>query len=305
MNPRVPVNVRPASAAIAAVAVEALARGEGESLPTNAQFLAEHGIGAGTLQRALNTLASSGALATTSHGHLGRLIDHIGVSQCWQSASLPPVRMILPPGGPREIDALGQELSSQFSRMGVPYTVHHMRGGAGRVRAVRRGQHELAVVSSAAFASIAEPLPYRALPAGTYYAPGQLVVVERADHTPTAGPRRVGIDHDSPDHVAFTETYFPASTVQFVDVPFPEIPAAVLRRTIDVGLWHEAPSVIPLDLAGLTSSPADPAAFGDAWNASSAAVLVMSAQRRELRSVLDRVDVDAIVRAQDSALAGT
>lgn len=287
--------------AVAAIAVEALSRGEGAALPTNVEFLSRHGLGAGTMQRALVALRASDAVVTTSRGHLGRFIERVGVAQCWQLAALPPVRMLLPPGGSKEIDALDQQIAEQISLLGVPYTVHHLRGGTARIGALQDGDHELAVVSSAAWASMDVSLPARKLPAGTYYGPGQLVLVSRLGEG-THAWRRVGIDLESPDHIAFTREYFAEPGRSFAEVPFPEIPAAVLRGDIDVGLWHLVPSVIPLELAGLDAAPVDPEAFAGAWAEASAAVVVASDRRPELRAVLERIDVDRIVAAQSRAL---
>jgi hypothetical protein len=287
--------------AVAAIAVEALSRGEGAALPTNVEFLSRYGLGAGTMQRALATLRASDAVVTISRGHLGRFIERVGVAQCWQLAALPPVRMLLPPGGPQEIDALDQQIAEQITLLGVPYTVHHLRGGMARVRALQDGDHELAVVSSAAWASMDVSLPARRLPAGTYYGPGQLVLVSRHGEGRRAW-RRVGIDSESPDHTAFTRDYFAEPGRSLVEVPSPEIPAAVLRGDIDVGLWHLAPSVIPLELAGLDVTPVVPDALAAAWAEASAAVLVASDRRPELRAVLERIDIDRIVAAQSRAL---
>ena len=44
---------------------------------------------------------------------------------------------------------------------------------------------------------------------------------------------------DSPVHVALTESaYPPGQGCTYVDCRFPEVPAAVLRREVDVGIWH-------------------------------------------------------------------
>ncbi|WP_169720184.1 helix-turn-helix domain-containing protein [Aliagarivorans taiwanensis] len=49
----------------------ALFAGVGGKLPTNVQLLEEHGIVAGTIQRALQILSASEALVTRSKGHMG------------------------------------------------------------------------------------------------------------------------------------------------------------------------------------------------------------------------------------------
>ena len=58
-----------------------------------------------------------------------------------------------------------------------------------------------------------------------------------------------------------------------------------------------------VELAGLAEEPVDPRSFAAAWDEASAAVLVASQRRPELRAVLDRFDETAIVRAQATRLA--
>jgi len=101
----------------------------------------------------------------------------------------------------------------------------------------------------------APPALVRTLAQGSHYALGSLVTVSRAG----AGferSKRVAIDPDSPDHIALTRAEFtPDAETSYVEVPFTSVPAAILRNEVDVGIWHRQEPNIPLELAGLTTSP--------------------------------------------------
>jgi len=301
--------------AVRRIVTDALARGTGSTLPTNAYYLQEHGIGAGTIQRALNLLQERDALRISSHGHRGRMINSINVGQAWQAAGLAPVRLLLPPSGAAEIDVLEHALAEGLTDLGIPHTVHHRRGGALRLNSVTVGEHDIALTSAgvsmdAAKIHAAGTAPAdahqasltRALPPGTYYAPGRLVVVRRTACLAVA-PRRVAIDSQSPDHVALTASEFPETNgVTYVETRFPSVPTAVLRGDVDAGIWHLQRSVIPLDLAGLTTDRLrKPAAF-KAWERLSPAVLVGWNGRPELAAVLASLPLEGVEAKQSRAI---
>lgn len=283
---------------------DALRVGVGGTLPTNARYQRDHGLGAGTIQRALALLDRQGAVRTVGRGQLGRVVDRIDVGAAWTTAGLEPVRMLLPPAGAAEIDALQEVLAEGLTALGIPHTVQHRAGGAGRLAAVAAGGHDLAMVSAGALADAApSDGPRRVLGPGSYYGSGRLVTVRRAvpPGTPSE-PRRVGIDPDSGDHSTLTAAEFPDATER-VTIRFPLIPAAVLRGEIDAGIWHVTRSVIPLELAGLTTEPLRrPAARAMAVELSAAA-LVGWAGRPELAAVLAELSFDHLPERQRALFA--
>ena len=285
-----------------AVARDALAVGLEGRLPTNQQYLVEHGVGAGTMQRALDELRATRALRTVSHGHLGRVITALDVAATWRAGGLDPIRLLLPPAGPVEITALEAVVAEALSRLGIPHTVRHRRGGSVRLAMARAGDGDLAVVSAGALSAADQGFRFRALGVGTYYGPDRIAVVSRrGGQTP---PRLIAIDTDSPDHRALTLAEFPPDQVdRYVAVPFPHVPAAVLDERVDAGIWHITPSVVPLDLAGLELRGLATPAGRAAWQATSEAVLVAGSLRRELQAVLTGLDLTDLAERQDQAIA--
>jgi hypothetical protein len=285
---------RPLPRVLRAVVVDALQRGVGAQLPTNVHYARTVGGTAGTIQRAMTTLAEQGAVTTTSHGAHGRTVESIDLGRSWALAGLPHVRLLLPPGGPEEVEQLSDALTDELTSAGIPHTVRHQRGGARRLDSVADGRADVAVVSAGVLDAAARRLGavhVRLLRPGTYYGPGRLVSVHRASDAART-PSRVAIDRDSPDHVALTEAAYPrADGFTYVDHPFPDVPAAVLRGDVDAGVWHRSHSLIPLDLAGLMCAPLTDRAES-VWSEISAAALVGGAGRQELASVLRSILAD-------------
>ena len=285
-------------AALHQLALDALARGVGQAMPTNAQYLSEHQLGAGTIQRALGFLAERDALGITSHGHQGRRVQSMDVGRLWQLGGLAPVSVAMPPEGPEEIDRLQTALAQGLTDLGIPHMMHHLRGGVLRLAAVQRGEHDISVTSARAAqeanAGVAHGLPaslVRTLGPGTFYGPGSLVSVRRTGAVP-ARQQRVAIDPDSPDHVALTRAEFPLGEgTTYVEIAFTSVPAAVLRNEVEVGIWHRQESIIPLELAGLSTSPLTRREAIQTWESLSNAVLTGWTGRPELAAVLAALDL--------------
>jgi len=260
------------------------------------------------MQRALDLLSDRDAIKVVNRGHLGRWIEHVNIGHSWQAAGLSPARILLPPSGSIEIDVLSEMLAVGLSAIGIPHTVNHLRGGAGRLAAIGRGEFDVALVSVGAWLNNDLNLGsdssafVRTLAPGTYYAPRRLVVVTRQG-TPTQSIRRVAIDRTSSDHVALTLGEFPESDgYEYVDAPFPAVPAWVLRNRVDAGIWHLTSSVVPLDLAGIDLKEFQRPEAIRMSDTLSGASLVCSRQRPELKCVIEALSLDDLLNAQQTAM---
>jgi hypothetical protein len=297
--------------AVRAIVLDALSRGLGETLSTNDEFREELGLGAGTIQRALDLLAERGALQTTARGHLGRRIEHIGVGDCWQAAGLSPVRFILSPAGPVELDALEKRLGNELTAMGIPHTMHHSRGGNGRLRGMTRGDYDIALVSSGTLSGARESWGdgglevARVLSPGTYYAPERLVVLLSPQLAEDAAPRRIAIDRESFDHEALTLAEFPedAGPYEYVSMDFTEVPGQVLAGLVDAGMWHITASPVPLFLTGLRARQMSTPEARGVRDSLSAAALVAWEGRPELKAVLESLPLVGLERDQRKGIA--
>jgi len=288
--------------AVSALARDALSVGLDGTLPTNQHYQSEYGIGAGTLQRALDQLRSRRVLKTTSRGHLGRVVTALNIAGAWRAGALDPVRVVLPPAGPVEITMLQLVVAEALSKLGIPHTARNLRAASTRLALLQQGEADLAVVSTGGLSGADRPFLSRSLGVGTYYGLDRIAVVSRRDET---APRRlIAIDRDSPDHRAITHGEFPIDDgYTYVQVPFPHIPAAVLAKRVDAGIWHITPSVIPLDQAGIKLGSLTTHAGITAWANASEAVLAVGPMRPELNSVIMAMDMTELARRQADAIA--
>lgn len=297
---------------VSQIARDALALGVGAPMPPVALYQQRLNVGASTVQRAFEYLSQQEALSVSSHGHLGRRLQLVEVGKLWRLGGFAPVRLLLPPDGSIEFAVLGAEIMDQLLQRDVPFGAVHMRGGYRRLASLERGAHDMAIASRGtasearfrgAQAKVKREFLTRELESGTYYGESRLVVVTRVGWSP-CGSTRVAVDRDSPDHLLLSQAEFGAmDEVVFVDRDFPMVPAAVLRNEADVGIWHIAHTVIPLELAGLAIQPLkEPKALRIAQEIS-AAVLVVLANRPELSAVLSCLDLRKVLPKQQRLLA--
>ncbi|WP_159011878.1 YhfZ family protein [Streptomyces sp. NRRL F-5123] len=265
----------------AAIARDALRVGTGGRLPTTTHYQDTLGVGSGTVQKALRGLRDERALSLVARGHQGTFVTALDTGKLWSAARLAPVHLLLPPNAPPEATHVARAVARVFAGWGILTTVGHQRGAEGRLAALDRQEADLALVSAGAASDLLRPdstQGHRSISLGewTYYAPGTLVTVSRAGvtagHRP--GPLRVALDPASDDHRRLTEAQFPPNGVEYVEADFTQVPRAVLLGTIDTGVWHTVDTLIPLEAAGLRTTPLSTPKALQLAAAISAAVLV-------------------------------
>ncbi|MGC3954545.1 MAG: YhfZ family protein [Propionicimonas sp.] len=293
--------------AVRTIVLDALAGGVDSTLPTNEVYRARSGMTTGTIQRAIDLLRERGALGIASRGQLGRQIKSIDLGECWRSAGLAPVELALPPLGRVEVEALSDYIVRSLVELGVPYTIRPFHGGPTRLRQVVAGVSDMTIVSSVTFDNsglapeLGEP-NVRKLAPHTYYGPGRVAVVRRAGDTEP--PRRIALDMDSLDHVILTKTEFPdAGGYDYVPVTYAQTLAFLVGGRLDAAVWHVIRSPIPPALAGLTVEPIQSEALTRDGEDLTRAVVVISPQRRELRSVLQQLEFGPVAELQGEAIA--
>lgn len=284
---------------------EALRLGLGSQLPTNVEFLENHGLVAGTVQRALQVLKNAEALITRSKGHQGREIVHLDTGLCWNIAKLKPVLLIMPCGGSIEIDILIRQLTNRLSDLGIPYFITNQPGGENRIHSVLAGEFDIALTSFGAARNVGlseGQAGFRVFAPETYYSSDRLVVVSRSDSR-RSDWKTVAIDPNSSDHAEITKAEFASDqNIQLVDTDFRQVPSKVSRGEIDAGVWHVTSSPVPLGMAGLSATRLENPNAMEIHQGLSAACFTTNPNRRELVSLLKELDGGAIGAALEEAL---
>lgn len=285
-----------APSARAAIARLLLTREVGQRIPPIQRLQTTIGAGAGTVMKIFREFEDLDAIKLEARGRLGTVITQRHVGRLWEAASLGNLRLSMPPPGPVEQQAISQVVTEALSRLGIPVMVEYRGGSRNRLEEVFHERSAVAVTSVSAFLHHRKSfggLVHLDVGTSTYYAPGSLVTIERSNKAPQ-GRLRVGIDEASYDHDLLTRAQFADRDPVYVPCFFYRVPEAVLRGTVDVAVWHQLPTVIPPELAGLTLTTLDSQSAGELLPTVSHAALVTRALNSPANAALREVRLGAI-----------
>lgn len=287
--------------AVRELAKTALETSVGERLPTATVLKDSANVGSGTIQKAFQILEDLGALRTRARGHMGRFLEEKDLAQLWALAGFPEIRAILTPPGSPETYGLSEGLRQEFAKIGLPLDIEYVVGARERAELAIKSPFSLAFVSKGASTAL-EALPQIwgrvMLGSGSYYSKDSIVVLSNKTADLKSKKLRIGVDRRSHDHKLLTIQQFgELESLKLVDVGFPDVPAALLRGEIDAGVWHRMLLVITPELAGLKVSPL-PKEAGKLMNELSSAVALFDAGNSVMKSVVDAISWNSVVRTQ-------
>lgn len=287
--------------AVRAVALDIIQTTPTERLRGAVDYQESVDVGSGTVQRAFSIIERAGAAITRARGHRGRFVVSRDLGKLWLLAELPPVRAVLTPPGAAEVYGMAAGLTAEFERFSLPLRIEYRRGAAARLAEARRDM-TLAVVSrGAARASggSTDRFQTRTMSPGSYYGQDSIVVLRPSALNPNAAPGsfRIALDRDSDDHIRLTKAQFPEPGHDFVNCPFPQVPAEILRGNVEVGVWHRMLLLIPPTVVGLVEDALTPVA-GKLATELGPATIVFAADNLALQAVVDTLSFPNIARKQ-------
>jgi hypothetical protein len=159
------------------------------------------------------------------------------------------------------------------------------REGAGRrVGAIRRSLSDFAVVSGSAFGSLSDGFSsvYGFGPS-SYYGTIGLYRLRRDEDSEV---RRVGVDIQSPDHIAMVSREFPSAEI--VEAPFRLIPPQIVSRRLDATVWFGGMPLPVQYINTLRAEPIDPASAGELLTSEAVVVAPADGAVHNLFAELDR-----------------
>jgi hypothetical protein len=276
----------------------------GSRIPNIGTLRQELGVGAGTVQKALQELQATSAVKLDSRQRQGTYLLTRQLGQLWQLARMPGLRAVLPLPNSWEFQGLAAGLRAELDQIRVPATFLYAHGSAERVQALVNGVAQIAVMSvyaaAKALAMGADISIEHQLPDGTYYAENSVLVLAKAERAALPDAFRVGIDRLSADHTALTSAIFPHR--DYVDVSYAQIPSALAAGVIDAAVWHRTALGLSLNDRGLKTwtdahIPEPPLSIG-------AAAIVTSNDDPTTRAVIQSIDIPRLLGHQRSVVDG-
>jgi len=296
----------PQQRASAGVALTILTTEIGARLPNIDQLRSSIGVGAGTVQKALQDMQQNGWVTLDPKPRQGTFLLSRRSGELWRTAGLPTLSVLLPLPNSWEFQGLATGLRSELDRLGIPSTFLYGHGSEQRIAALRNGLAHIAVMSrGAAERWTAENhgiSTHIVLPAGSYYAADSVLVMARASRQELGSELRIGIDRLSVDHTLLTSAEFPNH--HYVDVSYAQVPSALTRGIIDAAIWHRTALGLSLDDQGLIAWPLEQPASRTLSEGINSAAIVVKANDEPARGVLRELDVERLLELQRDVVAG-
>lgn len=293
------------------IADDLLGHQVGERLPTTVEYQQRFGVGSGTVQRAVATLEGTGALTLTRHGHRGTKIVDMSHGALWSLTGRGQVRISVPIPGAIDAFGLSKGIRAEFDRLEIPSDLGYLAGSRARASLVASSAVDISVMSQSAAdnlpPSLARATQAVRLGAGTFYAPGALVSLQRkdVDLVNSTQPVRVARDSESADHIRLTEVEFPPHRGKYVyvDCRYASVPGAVLQSLVDIGIWHQTLLPAPLVALGLIKNSLAGSVVEDVLEEVSSAILLVRKDDAPLLRLLTKMDLTRIRRVQRQLLS--
>ncbi|WP_170231132.1 YhfZ family protein [Pseudonocardia kunmingensis] len=295
--------------AVQLLARDLLTRVPGERIPTALQYQQLIGVGSGTVQKALRTLQSIGAVKLHPRGHTGTFLVDVAIAQLWSFASIGAPTAVLPLATSPELMGLATALREEFKRLQIPLQVLYTYGSGRRLELIERGEADFTVLSGAAAQDLCDNDPtWQTLslaPTSFYYENSWFILTRRGlDPLATNSIRRIGIDPSSHDHAMITEAEFPLeSGYEYVEGNFPFMTEKLAVGEIDAMAWHQSSLAIPLAAVGIRTRPLQQPAALEAVARMHTAMIVVHSSRKELVRALQLLDLGALASLQGKVIS--
>jgi ABC-type amino acid transport substrate-binding protein len=214
----------------------------GDRIQPVQQYAEELGTGVGTVQAALAYLQEIGAVGLESRGHLGTFIREIDYPLIWSLTGQNQIVGGMPLPYSRRYEGLATALHDAFRQAEVALNLVYTRGALNRLRALEGGKFDFIVLSRFALNNAIERelAVEEVLGLGRESYVGQHVILLRdRDQQEIVDGMRVGIDPSSIDQVLLAKGACRGKNVEFVEVGYMNLVAALEKGQIDATVWNE------------------------------------------------------------------
>ncbi len=307
-SPRIKGDVEsPQQRATEMVALAILERKTGERLPNVGELRVSIGVGAGTIQKALQELQNDNLVVLTSKQRQGTFIVEKNLGGLWTMAGFHSLSVFMPLPLSWEFQGLATGLRVALDQHNIPSSFICGHGSTQRSKALSDTLCHVAVMSIHAAKKIIAENPtltiHTTFAPGSYYAADSVIVIARAPRDQLPKVLRVGIDRLSIDHATLTQLEFP-DNIEYVDVSYAHIPAALISGACDVAVWHHSAFGLSLNHQELVTWPLSRSALALLTNEMFSAALVIDNSNTATRAVLDEINIGQVEKIQREVIEG-
>lgn len=213
----------------------------GDRISTIDEYSRKYGTARGTVQSALKLLNKCQAIQLEPRGHLGTFISVLNYDVIWEFTRLGTIMGVMPLPYSKLYEGLATGLYNVLENKSIPFSLAYMRGARTRLKALKSGRYDFAVVSKlAAFSAIKEGMDIDiAVEFGTYtYVNEHAVIFANPDKKEIEDGMKVGVDKTSIDHYLLTVSQCNGKKIHMVDLAYNQIITKLQSHQIDVAVWN-------------------------------------------------------------------
>src|SRR5574341_317337 len=260
------------------LASEFLAYHPGDRIKTAKEYARDLDSGTGTVQVAMKLLTDAGAIGLSARGQLGTFITKIDYLELYHFTLRGSIVGAMPLPYSRRYEGFATGLKENFQEKNFDLNLTFIRGSANRLSALDDRRCDFTFLSRMAVEQIeAEGKRFalkHGLGTGTYVSKHIVLLRDNSQNCIQNG-MRVGVDTQSSDHMILVKRACEDRQVEFLDMSYMQLLAALTTGRIDATVWNED------DLITSKSQPlgvhrADESIFSDLYPLYSEAVIVVS-----------------------------
>lgn len=212
----------------------------GDKILSVSEFQQKHDLARGTVQNALSYLKEENIIQTESKGFQGTILESVNKARLRGLLLGNQITGTMPLPYSKLYEGFATALYTTFQENNIDLHMAYIRGSSVRIEAILEGKFDFSVLSNfAAEDAIQKGRPIKKIMnfgSNTYLSKHVVVYRENIDQ-PYDGIR-VGIDHNSLDHVFLTREFSKGYKTEEVSIPSNQLVYALRENQIDVGIWN-------------------------------------------------------------------
>ena len=222
------------------IAIRLIPLDVGDKSPTLAHMEKETGFSRGTMQAAVQYLRATEAVDFQFCGTKGSVITQLNRVKLMDAAGFSHLIGVMPLPYSKKYEGLATGIYSCMNGAGVQTNLAFMRGSDNRLRALKEGRCDFAVMSELTgsyYLEKGEPVRM-VLNLGDFTYVDEHVVLVRDDFDGCLNGLRVGVDNSSIDQRMMTASFFEKYKVEYVPLIYSDIINSLHSKRIDAAVWN-------------------------------------------------------------------
>jgi hypothetical protein len=215
--------------------------GKGERISRIEDFVAEFGVGRGTVQTAINFLCKEGAIELRSNGHLGTTLISSDKKKLWSIAGHGTILGIMPLPYSKRYEGLATALCELFEKADIPFNLAYQRGSQSRINGVLAQRYDFAVCSHlAAMGGIKnnDELDIAIFLGESSFVGEHALILRAGAGESIVDGMRVAVDPNSIDQIIMTEKLVVGKNVSIVYTPYNRMIEMLKCGEVDATIWN-------------------------------------------------------------------